>query len=218
MKDLRREANPVRERIDCERTRQIAAYVSTWLRERFYSRAELDRFLMRHPFYELYRDALLRECRLSCIACVLIALRMAHRGTDFVAEFVDYMQKQSVRPGNKRKGMRDIQIPALTGEEVTKIADYVKVHQYISLKARNADWAGSSIVHSCVTSIGYLTVTSVMTQGSAGYDEFGSTVHLLHELVAPLLRSALESTLRAFGARSGIDSGWVGSTDRIKLG
>ena len=218
MRDSGREVNAMRERTDCEWTTQIAGYVSSWLGEHFYSRAELNQFLMRHPCYESHRYALLRECRLSCIACVLIAIRMAHGASDFDAGFVDYLQEQSVRPGRKRKGVRNRQILELTDGEIAKIADYVRVHQYISLKAKNGDPAGSSTVHSCITSIGYMTVNSVIEQGSPCSDAFGSTVHLLHELVAPVLRSALESTLRDFRRGAGIRNASIHREDQAQVG
>ena len=218
MRDSGKEADTERERTDHEWKAQIAGYVSTWLRERFHSRSELDQFLMRHPRYEFYRDALHRECRLSCIACVLIAIRAARRETGLDTEFMDYLQEQVVRPAKKRRAVGNRQLLALTDEEKAKIADYVKIHQYICLKAKNADSANVSTVHSCITSIGYMTVKSVVEQGSAGSDEFGATVHLLHELVTPLLRSAVESTWSAVEKEIGIPPALIHREEQAQAG
>jgi hypothetical protein len=218
MRDSGREIDPLLERTEQQWATQIESYISTWLREHFYARAELNQFLMRHSCYGSHRDALLQECRLSCIACVLIAIRTAHGDTCFEGGFVDYLQRQAVKTFNKRKRVSDKDILALTDEEVAKIADYVGIHEYISRKAKCGDGPVSSTVHSCVSSIGYMTVRSVMERGLAGSYAFGSTVHLLHEVVAPLLQSAFESTRRAFSKGVGLHAPSISETERAQAG
>lgn len=191
MEDSENEIGTVREENKRKRTARIADYVSDCLREHFSCPAELDRFIARFPCYESCRDSLLRECRLSCMACAMTAVRITCRDEELVDELFDSLKEKSARSADKKKHIKDKPLP-LTDDDAAKIAAYSRVHRHISLKSRNRESSEGATLDSYIKSIGYMTVKSVLAANSAGLDEFGATVHLLHEFVAPLLRSALE--------------------------
>jgi hypothetical protein len=88
----------------------------------------------------------------------------------------------------KRKGKRAASVP----DEMSRIIDYITVFRYVSVKSRRFNPAGACHSHTSLRSVGFLAVKNMIRGGHAMKDELGSTIHLLHELILPVLAATFE--------------------------
>jgi hypothetical protein len=173
------------------RASEIAAEIIDKLQYGFFQNA-LNGFLAKHPNYEKYSDSIMQEGKLVVIACAITASCQTPGDLEMAKDIVKCMEISETHPHlfrpKKRKGKRSASVP----DGMSRIIDYVAVFRYVSVKSRRFNPSGVCHSHTSLKSVGFLAVKNMIRGGHALKDELGSTTHLLHELILPVLTAAFE--------------------------
>ncbi len=177
---------------------EIAAEIAEKLQYEDFRNA-LDRFLSRYPKYEKYKESLLNEGTWAIIACAVAASCHSLGNPRISGDIVGHMELPRIEPERslpkRGRRKRDDSVP----DGVSRITDYISVFRYVLTRSRNIDPDGNHHFPTSLKSVGLLMVKNVLMDEHAMSSDFEDTVHLLDELILPVLTATFIKFTAPFG-------------------